>query len=219
MEAVDSDLTMNKRAKEVADRFKLRQGSASRSFRGGRSSFYSGQRGFRSRGGGRTRFSLSRSRGGFRSAYVRRSAPLNPPGDWLVGAPVHIVPVGGRLRLFVAQWQEITRNHFIISVVRQGFQISVQNNIPGVLREVTVPPRDQEAHLAICKEIRELILKQAIVQVDDFPLFCLSPIFVIPKKSGDRLILNLKKINIFISVQHFRMETLNVILPNLRHQD
>ena len=111
----------------------------------------------------------------------------------------------------------ITRDHFIVSVVRQEFQISVQNNFPGVLREVTVPPRDPKAHLAICKEIQELILKKAIVQIDDFPLLCLSPIFVIPKKTGDlRVILNLKKINVFISVQHFRMETLNVILPNLR---
>ena len=73
-------------------------------------------------------------------------SPLNPPGDWSVGAPVNFVPVGGRLSLFVAQWQNITRDHFIISVVRQGFQISVQNNFPGVLREVTVPPRDPKAH-------------------------------------------------------------------------
>ena len=37
---------------------------------------------------------------------------------------------------------------------------------------------------------------------------------------GDlRIILNLKKINVFISIQHFRMETQNVILPNLRAQD
>ena len=146
--------------------------------------------------------------------------PLNPPGDWSVGVPVNIVPVGGRLSLFVAQWQNITRDHFIISVVRQGFQISVQNNFPGMLREVTVPPRDPKARLAICKEIQELILKKAIVQIDDFPLLCLSPIFVIPKKTGDlRVILNLKKINVFISVQHIRMETLNVILPNLRPHD
>ena len=33
------------------------------------------------------------------------------------------------------------------------------------------------------------------------------------------MILNLKKINVFISVQHFHLETLNVILPNLRPQD
>ena len=195
-----------------------------RSFRGGRSSFYSGRRGFRSRIGGRSRFPLSRYRGGFRSANARRSAPppppLNPPGDWSVGVRVNIVPVGGRLSLFVAQWQNITRDHFIVSVVRQGFQISVQYNFPGVLREVTVPPRDPKAHLAIRKEIQELILKKAIVQIDDFSLLCFSPIFVIPKKTGDlRVILNLKKINVFISVQHFHMESLNVILPNLRPQD
>ena len=112
-------------------------------------------------------------------------APLNPPSDCMVGASVNIVPVGGRFSLFVAQWQNITRDRFIVSVVRQGFQISVQENFPGVLREVTVPPRDPKAHLPICKEIQELILKKAIVQIDDFPLLCLSPIFVIPKKSGD----------------------------------
>ena len=120
----------------------------------------------------------------------------------------------------MAQWKTITRDHFIISVVAQGFQISVLNNFPGVLREVTVPPRDPKVHLAICKEIQELVQENAIVQIDDFPLLCLSPSFVIPKKMGDlRVILNLKKINVFISIQHFRMETLNFILPNLRAQD
>ena len=75
-----------------------------------------------------------------------------------------------------------------------------------MLREVTVPLRDPKAHLAICKEIQELILTKAIVQKDDIPLLYISPIFVIPKKTGDlRVILNLKKINVF-----------NVILPNLR---
>ena len=137
-----------------------------------------------------------------------------------MGVPVNTVPVGGRLSLFVDHWVKITQDHFILSVVRQGFLISVQNNFPGVLREVTVPPRDPRVHVAICEEIQELIQKNAIVQIDDFPLLCLSPIFVIPKKTGDlRVILNLKKINVFIPVQHFRMETLNVILPELRPQD
>ena len=62
-----------------------------------------------------------------------------------------------------------------------------------------------------------LIQKKAIVEVDDFSSLCLSPIFVIPKMSGDlRVILNLTKMNVFIPVQHFRMETLNVILEDLR---
>ena len=156
-------------------------------------------------------------------AIIRPLAFDQPPlsqSDYMVGDLVNTVPVGGRLSLFVDHWVKITQDNFIISVVRQGFLISVQNNFPGVLREDTVPPRDPKAHLAICKEIQELIQKNAIVQVDDFPLLCLSPIFVIPKKTGDlRVILNLKKINVFISVQHFRMETLNVKLPDLRPQD
>ena len=76
LEAVDTDLTMNKRAKKVADRFKPRQ-SVLHSFRGRRSSFSSGQRGSRSRFGRRSRFQLSRYRGGYRSATANRSAP--PP--------------------------------------------------------------------------------------------------------------------------------------------
>ena len=75
LEVVDSDLMMNKRAKDVADRFRKRQKPEQRSFRGGRASFLSGRRGFRSRFGGRSRFMLSRDRGSYRSTSGLRSAP------------------------------------------------------------------------------------------------------------------------------------------------
>ena len=120
-------------------------------------------------------------------AIVRPRVFDQPPlsqNDYLVDVPVNTVPVGGRLSLFVDHWVKITQDHFILSVVRQGFLISVQNYFPGVLREVTVPPRDPRVLVAICEEIQELIQKNAIVQIDDFPLLCLSPIFVIPKKTG-----------------------------------
>ena len=81
-------------------------------------------------------------------------------------------------------------------------------------------PKDIKVILRIQEEIRDLISKNAIVQINDFPSLCLSPIFVIPKKSGDlRVILNLKEFNLFILTQHFRMETLNVILPQLSASD
>ena len=122
--------------------------------------------------------------------------------------------------MYVAEWQAITQDHFIISVITRGFQISFHDNFPGVLREVTGTPRYPKALLAIRSEIQELIQKNAIVEVDDFPLLCLSPIFVIQKETGDlRIILNLKKMNVFIPVQHFRMETLKVILQDLRSHD
>ena len=129
-------------------------------------------------------------------------------------------PVGGRLSQFLSAWREITQDAFVLSVISHGFQISLLDDFPGLLRESTVVPRDVVARSAIQAEIRDLISKNAIVQVNDFPSLCLSPIFVIPKSSGDlRVILNLKKINLYIPVQHFRMETLNVILPQLTNQD
>ena len=131
-----------------------------------------------------------------------------------------VPPVGGRISLFIGKWQVVTADSFVLSVVKNGFQIFVQNHFPGVIRKVTVTPQDPKVILRIQEEIRDLISKNAIVQINDAPNLCLSPIFVIPKKSGDlRVILNLKEFNLFISTQHFRMETLNVILPQLSAND
>ena len=133
-----------------------------------------------------------------------------------------VPPVGGRISLFIGKWRVliVTADSFVLSVVKNGFQILVQNHFPGVIRKVTVTPQDPKVILRIREEIRDLISKNAIVQIKDAPNLCLSPIFVIPKKSGDlRVILNLKEFNLFISTQHFRMETLNVILPQLSAND
>ena len=50
----------------------------------------------------------------------------------------------------------------------------------GVIRKVTVTPQDPMVILRIQEEICDLISKVAIVQIDDVPNLCLSPIFVIP---------------------------------------
>ena len=128
--------------------------------------------------------------------------------------------MGGRLCLFLSAWQSITQDPFILSVIAHGFRISVSPDFPGVLRKVTKPLRSLEAHRSVLEEISSLITKQAIVQVSDSPALSLSPIFVIPKRSGGLpVILNLKAINVFIPPQHFRMETLASILPTISPQD
>ena len=129
-------------------------------------------------------------------------------------------PVGGRVSRFIRKWQVVTSDPFILSVVRNGFQILVQSNFPGVFRKTTMTPKDPKVILLIQEEIRDLISKNVIVQINNFPSLCLSPIFVIPKKSGDlHVILNLNEFNLFILTQHFRMETLNIILPQLSASD
>ena len=103
-----------------------------------------------------------------------------PSLSWIGG------PVGGRLRLFLSQWRRITDDCFVLSVVAHGFIISPSTSpdFPGVLRLKTVPPGNLLAQAKIEKEIVSLLQKCAIVKVDDRPHFSLSPIFVIPKKSG-----------------------------------
>lgn len=139
-------------------------------------------------------------------------------GDSIVqGDPT---PVGGRVALFISNWRKITSDPFVLSVIKDGFQISVLDHFPGVIRKVTVTPSDPKVVLRIREEIQDLILKRAIVQINDSPNLCLSPIFVIPKSSGDlRVILNLKEFNLYLATQHFRMETLSVILPQLAAND
>ena len=143
------------------------------------------------------------------------------PPDFLpqfLGAPPG--PVGGRLAFCVQNWRLITDDAFIISVVTHGFLITPSPDFPGVLREFTIYPGKVSAQLALEEQISSLLLKRAIVKVDDFVDLCLSPIFVVPKRSGGlRVILNLKKINCFLPPQHFRMETLSVVLPQLSKED
>ena len=91
-------------------------------------------------------------------------------------------PVGGRISLFVDKWQEVTVDTFVLSVIKNGFQISVQNHFPGVIRKVTVTPQDPEVILRIQEEIRDLVSKNAIVQINDLPSLCLSPDFRYPQK-------------------------------------
>ena len=93
--------------------------------------------------------------------------------DGAVSCPA---PVGGRLALFYEEWEKITQDVFILSVLAHGFRIIVSEDFPGVLRENTAAPKNLKAHVSFTKEIEILILKNAIVKVDDFPTLCLSPI-------------------------------------------
>ena len=129
--------------------------------------------------------------------------PPPTPSDYLA-RDLFPGPVGGRLSPFLSAWQTITKDLFILSVVAHGFQISISPDFPRVLRKTTLTLWDPSAHLRVLEEILSLILKRAIVQVVDSPSLSLSPIFVIPKRTGGlRVILNLKAINVFIPPSTF----------------
>ena len=77
------------------------------------------------------------------------------------------------------------RLFLVLSVVTRGFKITLSPGFPGVLRQVTNIPRNPVARATIVTEISSLLKKKAIVQVNEFPILCLSPIFVVPKRQAD----------------------------------
>ncbi|WAR20627.1 YI31B-like protein [Mya arenaria] len=75
-----------------------------------------------------------------------------------------------------------------------------------------------EEHV-ISQEIENLLEMQVIVEVCHHPNEYISPIFVIPKRSGEyRMILNLKNLNKYVEYHHFKMDTfesaLKLVKPN-----
>ena len=74
--------------------------------------------------------------------------------DTVVPCPA---PVGGRLALFLSAWKDITQDVFVLSIISHGFRISLNANFPGVIRQVTIVPRDYKALLSIQAEIRNLV--------------------------------------------------------------
>ena len=135
-------------------------------------------------------------------------SPLPPPRRDL--------PVGGRLAHFQKRWEDITEDSWVLSVIRKGYKIPFIRKpflspTPVFLRQTESP--------ALEEEVKELLLKGAVEKISpEHPGFY-SRIFLVPKKNGKlRLIIDLSKLNSFLNIQSFKMETANKvrqsILPN-----
>ena len=150
------------------------------------------------------------------------AAPLGVPSRAVFDGTARALgtEAGGRLRYFLPRWEEITGDAFVLSIVRGGLFIDLEQPLPhGAIRRAS-PPLAPLFREHISAEISSLLEKGAIERVRDHPHLCLSPIFVVPKRSGKfRMILNMKRINNFIPKEKFRMETLASILPALRPSD
>ena len=158
-----------------------------------------------------------------RSDYLPPSPPLVDPqvipsfslmtGNTFCLRP--FLPLGGRLSHFLPFWRTITADSLVLSIVAHGFQILLPRVPPPTGVRATVL---REGEDVLLEEVEGLCEKAAIVQV---PLSqrgqgFYSTYFIVPKKDGGvRPILNLKPFNKYLPKQHFKMETLQGILPSL----
>lgn len=91
------------------------------------------------------------------------------------------LPIGGRLRFFLPNWQKLTQDSFILQVV-QGLQIPfittpVQTSLP--FQSTT-----GKNAMLIDSEVQDMLAKGAIKQVQPCAGQFLSPVFLVPRRMG-----------------------------------
>ncbi|CAG2197965.1 unnamed protein product [Mytilus edulis] len=128
------------------------------------------------------------------------------------------IPVGGRVSLFLQNWNSITKDPWVLQCVK-GIKLDFlatpfQNQIPNQAFF------NQENQDLINKEITGLLNKKAITQSfltkDSF----ISNIFLVPKKGGgQRPVINLKGLNVFLRYEHFKMEGIHLLKDLLLKND
>ena len=118
---------------------------------------------------------------------------------------------GGQLSLYLHEWKKLTSDVNILQTIA-GDCIEFISQPPN---QWEYPPNSiQRDHKPLVdKGISSLLDKRVIVPCAHEPGEFNSPIFTVPKKDGTvRLILNLKKLNSYITNSHFKMDTIRTIL-------
>ena len=118
--------------------------------------------------------------------------------------------MAGSVKKFLPNWQQITKNSEILETAQEAkilfytIPLSTIKNNP----KFTQPETD-----AIDNEISKLLQKGVVKPSYHEEGEFISPIFVTPKLDGGyRLILNLKSLNEYNDIEHFKMHGLKEIL-------
>ena len=119
--------------------------------------------------------------------------------------------VGARLMSFAQEWDALTTDLYVRSIVRDGYRWELLS--PPPLVTVPIPMnlfRDTEHSRSLCREITTLLDKRAIEELDPQSLSpgFYSRIFLVPKTDGSyRPVFDLKSLNHFVQKEKFKMTT------------
>ena len=122
------------------------------------------------------------------------------------------IPLGGRLKHFVSNWEKITRDSTILGALK-GYKIEFLKT-PSQ-KSVPVINYSEKEYQILNTEIQAMLQKRAVEIVDprnECQNQFISTLFVRPKKDGgSRPIFNLKQLNEFVIYEHFKMEGFQVV--------
>ena len=119
--------------------------------------------------------------------------------------------VPGRLKKFADVWSEFTNDKFILNVIN-GYKI-LFNELPVQMRAPPEPvssiPQEQGYFNSITRLLKIGAIKKCILCSGQF----LSSYFLVDKSNGTkRFILNLKKLNGIMTLEHFKMEDIRTAM-------
>ena len=134
--------------------------------------------------------------------------PRGPPSRLRFDGPGLTSPqVGARLLHFYREWEQLTTDVYVRSVVREGYRIDLSD--PPPLSPVPIPmrlPHGADQVSALLREVTALLGKGAIEEVNPISLTpgFYSRIFLVPKKDGGfRPVFDLKALNAFVVKEKF----------------
>ena len=121
-------------------------------------------------------------------------------------------PVGGRLRSFSRDWQANNCSSNVLNIITNGYLLPFLR-FPLIISEYKALPKDQA--LADC--IQSLLSRKTIERVENVKsLGFYSRLFLVPKPHQRwRPVIDLSRLNTFLHVEKFKMETSESIRTSL----
>ena len=132
--------------------------------------------------------------------------------------------MGARFSRFWRQWERYGIDQWVVTVMRDGYQIPF---VGEILPPLTRVPRsfpsysgNREKHAVLEKEVRDMLEKEAIEEVQPIDRAFYNRLFLVPKASGKwRPVLDVSRLNKYVSTTKFSMETSQTVLDSIRQGD
>ena len=127
--------------------------------------------------------------------------------------------VGGRLQEFWQVWQTMGSNPRVVSILKRGYtlpfkQRPVLTRFPVVQSGYANPSKNMHLKEALVSLMRKLVVEKVVVKSS---LAFYNRLFLVPKPNGKwRPILDLSRLNLFLSTGTFKMETPETIRLSLQ---
>ena len=119
----------------------------------------------------------------------------------------------GRVNTCFETWEKLTSDRTILSNIKHGYVIEFDDT-PSQHKPAHEIKLKQDEYNFLKQELSDMLDKGIITKSQHEDNEYISNIFLRPKKTESkfRLILNLKKLNLFVDKQHFKMDTLTQTL-------